>query len=292
MVLYLLLLHRMYVLRSQFLRPGVYIQWCSLERYSDWPSIYRYGLWRAFAFVRSPGLGVDLVEEEMESIRVLQEVILLRTFIFIHYTVSNRLNRKSGPDNRSVLVSDWTHMEFAVQGLVWQDVPRKRKVTIAFGILQACGRRGLQGTLCPSKRCHTEEEGGKAGCKEWYATLGLNIVVFPMPEWMYLKCLAECSEKPVGIQSGFELGFPLAFVGLPNLIWAQSSNGVIFLLTSNHAFYSIQDVSLPTLPKTAIYRACRVPDHRVGTEDTDSRRSARICDTAGNDTHSIRFRIL
>lgn len=49
-----------------------------------------------------PGLGVDLVEEEMESIRVLQ-VILLRTFIFNAYAVSNRLNRKSGPDNRSVL---------------------------------------------------------------------------------------------------------------------------------------------------------------------------------------------
>ena len=45
--------------------------------------------------------------------------------------------------------------------------------------------------------------------------------------------------KPVGVQSGFELGFPLALARIAKPYLEQSGNGVILLMTSNHAFCSI-----------------------------------------------------
>lgn len=112
--------------------------------------------------------------------------------------------------------------------------------------------------------------------QEVIATFGRLDIVVSNAGMNVFEGAAECSESRWAYNLDLNLAshWRLARIAKPYL--EQSGNGVILLMTSNHAFCSIPGCFPYNVTKTAITGLVRSLTIEWGTEDTDSRRSARI----------------
>ena len=231
-----------------------------------------------------PGLGVDLVEEEMEKhpgitsnppenflylMRMPFQIDLIGKVVLITGVSSG--------------IGLGTAHEFARAGACVAGCARKPESDDSVSaFLQAVEGEGCKALYVQADV--TQEEELEKLVQEVIATFGRLDIVVSNAGMNVFEGAAECSESRWAYNLDLNLAshWRLARIAKPYL--EQSGNGVILLMTSNHAFCSIPGCFPYNVTKTAITGLVRSLTIEWGPKIRTVGVAPGFIDTAGNDT--------